>query len=156
MSSDALPVAPGDFARALESLPPETLHEKAAEIQNSIVHLKSSNDQMMPYADEGDQDCKEAMFENLVVIGRMNERVKLLREEIEKRGLRWADAEVEDAKLRAAAKTNGHVEGDGAGAEDRQEVREAARQQGGRLTDDELRRRLEAQMADDEEEGVHL
>ncbi|KAF2222877.1 hypothetical protein BDZ85DRAFT_180186, partial [Elsinoe ampelina] len=107
MSSDALPIDPAQFAHALESLPVETLHQKAAEILNSIGHLKSSNEQMMPFADEGDQDCKEAMFENLVVIGRMNERIKILREEVEKRGLRWMDAEVEERE----GKVNGHVEG---------------------------------------------
>ncbi|KAG8626192.1 hypothetical protein KVT40_006593 [Elsinoe batatas] len=147
MSSDALPIDPAQFAIALESLPVETLHQKAAEILNSIGHLKSSNEQMMPYADEGDQDCKEAMFENLVVIGRMNERIKILREEVEKRGLRWMDAEVEERE----GKVNGHVEGNG-------EAREV-RAPSGRLTDEELRRRMEERMAADEaeeEDGVHL
>ena len=143
MSSDALPIAPVAFARALESLPPETLHHKAAEIQNSINHLKHSNEQMLPFADEGDADCREAMFENLVVIGRMNERIKMLREEVEKRGLRWAEAEVEDARL------NGHVVEEG-------DAMVVVREGSGRLTDEELRRRLEEQMNGDEEEGVHL
>ncbi|KAF2152917.1 hypothetical protein K461DRAFT_267591 [Myriangium duriaei CBS 260.36] len=149
MSSDALPIDPTAFAQALESLPPETLHLKAAEIANSINHLKSSNEQMLPFADEGDQDCKDAMFENLVVIGRMNERIRMLREEVEKRGLRWADAEVEDSERRV----NGHVleEGDAV-------VGTGQRAQSGRLTDEELRRRLAEQMAQDgeDEEGVHL
>ncbi|KAF4549419.1 Hypothetical protein D9617_21g096400 [Elsinoe fawcettii] len=150
MSSDALPIEPLQFARALESLPIETLHQRAAEILNSIGHLKSSNEQMMPFADEGDQDCKEAMFENLVVIGRMNERIKILREEVEKRGLRWIDAEVEERE-----KVNGHAAEEGQ-REAQEEGHRAERGTSGRLTDDELRRRLEEQMAQDEEEGVHL
>ncbi|PNS19729.1 Retrograde regulation protein 2 [Sphaceloma murrayae] len=152
MSSDTAPIPPEEFARALESLPPETLHQRAAEIQNSINHLKYSNEQMMPFADEGDHDCREAMFENLVVIGRMNERIKMVREEVEKRGLRWADAEVEEAE---GEKVNGHIEGQEppvAGSQaPAQEVAPS-----GRLTDEQLRRRLEEQMAGDEEEGVHL
>ncbi|GAM87704.1 hypothetical protein ANO11243_057310 [Dothideomycetidae sp. 11243] len=147
-SSDALPIDPTAFARALESLPTETLHLKAAEIQNSIAHLKTSNAEMLPFADEGDADCREAMFENLVVIGRMNERIQILRDEVERRGLRWADAEVEDAER----KINGHVleEGD-------VQVVSRAEGQSGRLTDEELRRRLEEQLAgEEEEEGVHL
>ncbi|PSK37400.1 hypothetical protein B9Z65_2142 [Elsinoe australis] len=152
MSADTLPIEPADFARALEALPPETLHQRAAEIQNSIAHLKYSNEQMMPFADEGDDDCREAMFENLVVIGRMNERIRMLREEVEKRGLRWMDAEVEEAEER---KVNGHVEGSEEGA---QAVQREARAPSGRLGDEELRRRLEEQMGEDdgEEEGVHL
>src|ERR1700761_2458055 len=122
MSADAQPIDPARFALALEGLPLENLHAKAAELRNSIAHLKSSNEQMMPFADEGDDDCREAMFENLAVIGRMNERIALLRAEVEKRGMRWSEGEVEDAKM-----GNGE---NGAG-------REAA-QPSGRLTDDEL------------------
>ena len=148
MSADTNPIDPARFALALESLPLDSLHAKAAEIRNSIGHLKSSNEQMLPFADQGDQDCKEAMFENLTVIGRMNERIALLRAEVEKRGFRWSEGEVEDAE---AAKQNGVL----TGAEERA-VNGTNPAVNGRLTDEELRRRLEEQMADDEEEGVHL
>lgn len=102
---------------------------------------------MLPFADDGDQVCKEAMFENLAVIGRMNERIGLLRAEVEKRGFLWGD----DAEMVDGAKEDGLVNGD---AEMVNETRE--RQQSGRLTDEELRRRLEAQMGEDEDDGVHL
>ena len=55
MSAEALPIDPAAFAEALESLPVDTLHERAAEIRNSINHLKYSNEQMMPFADDGDE-----------------------------------------------------------------------------------------------------
>lgn len=158
MSHGALPIDARAFSQALESLPVDALHAKVAEIQNSISHLKTSNDQMMPFAEEGDQDCKDAMFENLVVIGRMNDRIQLLRDEVERRGLRWADAEVEDAENRkrlASDGTNGHMID--------AQYRTGSDQAGsGSLTDQELRARLTAQLDENgedgqgEEDGVHL
>lgn len=165
MTHEAQPIDRRAFAEALEALPLDALHSKAAELRNSIAHLKSSNEQMLPFADEGDQDCKDAMFENLVVIGRQNERIGLLRAEVEKRGMRWADAEVEDAEqnkdmeMRDAdgALVNGnvsHVEGASSPATTRQ-----AAAPSGRLTDEELRARMQERMMggdEDEEDGVHL
>ena len=58
MSHEALPLDAPAFARALEDLPVDALHSRAAEIQNSIAHLKSSNEQMVPFADEGDQGTR--------------------------------------------------------------------------------------------------
>jgi hypothetical protein len=154
MSSDAAPISPARFAQALESLPLDALHSKAAELSNSIAHLKSSNEQMLPFADEGDDVCREAMFENLTVIGRMNERISLLRAEVERRGMRWSEGEVEDQAMVDEGKM---VNGD-AGQSGANGATTGTRQQNGRLTDDELRRRLETQMAEDDgdEEGVHL
>ena len=147
MSSEAAPIDPARFALALETLPLDSLHAKAAELRNSITHLKSSNEQMLPFADEGDDDCREAMFENLAVIGRMNERISLLRAEVEKRGMRWSEGEVEDKEM-----LNGGLEGEAVVVANGVEPRQPS----GRLTDDELRRQLEAQMGEDEEDGVHL
>ena len=132
---------------------------------------------MAPFADEGDADCKEAMFENLGVITRMHERVELIKAEVEKRGMPWPSEERErgavdvrrlrefgmegengeqivvgraesDANLvNGTAAANGTAGGAESGAR---------AQQSGRLTDEELRRQLEAQMGMDDEEGVHL
>jgi len=55
MSHEALPIDIPAFARALEDLPVDALHTKAAELLNSIEHLKYSNHEMIPFADEGDQ-----------------------------------------------------------------------------------------------------
>jgi len=55
MSHEALPIDAAAFNQAIHDLPLDTLHSKAAELQNNISHLKYSNEQMMPFADEGDQ-----------------------------------------------------------------------------------------------------
>jgi hypothetical protein len=98
------------------------------------------------------QDCKDAMYENLVVISRMNERIELLRAEVEKRGMRWSEAEVENRQV-----SERMVNGDSAPITQAQ----SSQPQSGRLTDEQLRAQLEARLAQDtqddqEEEGLHL
>lgn len=55
MSHEALPIDRVRFAEALESLPLDALHAKVAELRNNMDHLRYSNEQMVPFADEGDQ-----------------------------------------------------------------------------------------------------
>lgn len=91
------------------------------------------------------------MYENLVVISRMNERIELLRAEVEKRGMRWSEGEVEDRQLNERT-----VNGDSVPATTSQ-----SQPQSGRLTDEQLRAHLEARLNQDtqddqEEEGLHL
>lgn len=91
------------------------------------------------------------MYENLVVISRMNERIELLRAEVEKRGMRWSEGEVEDRQV-----SERMVNGDSAPSTTSQ-----SQPQSGRLTDEQLRAQLEARLAQDtqddqEEEGLHL
>lgn len=147
MSSETInPISPSRFAEALESLPIDALHSKAAELTNSISHLKSSNDQMLPFAEEGDRDCREAMFENLAVINRMRERVDLIKKEVESRGMPWTaegeeygNVRAEETRVNGTGTTNGTM-------------------QSGTLGDDDLRRRIEDQVGQDNEteDGVHL
>ncbi|QIX01709.1 hypothetical protein AMS68_007226 [Peltaster fructicola] len=152
--ADAQPIDPARFAEALQDLPVDALYSKVSELANSIAHLHSSNQQMLPFAEEGDQDCKDAMFENLGVIGRMNQRIQLIKSEVQRRGLRWTEGELEDAaagKEPASDMVNGHgqlVNGNASNGT-------AAPTQSGSLTDAELLRRLQEQMAGDED-GVHL
>jgi hypothetical protein len=108
MSSDSRPIDPLRFAEALETLPLDALHAKAAELSNSISQLRSSNLQMSPFADEGDADCKEAMFENLGVITRMHNRVELIKAEVEKRGMPWPSEERERGVVDASLVNNSH------------------------------------------------
>ncbi|KAI4722459.1 hypothetical protein E4T48_01345 [Aureobasidium sp. EXF-10727] len=150
MSHEALPIDRARFAEALESLPLDALHSKVAELRNNMNHLRYSNEQMVPFADEGDQDCRDAMYENLVVISRMNERIELLRAEVEKRGMRWSEAEVEDRQV-SERMVNG----------DSTSTTQSSQTQSGRLTDEQLRAQLDARLAQDtqddqEEEGLHL
>lgn len=102
---------------------------------------------MKEFADQGDDVCKEAIAENDVVITRMEERVELCKVEVQSRGLLWTGhAEKEKANVNGHMDTNGDTSGGSAPTS-------AA---SGRLNDEELRRQLEAQMGDDDEDGVHL
>lgn len=135
------PITPALFAEAIKDLPLDTLYAKAAELHNSITHLLSSNIQMKPFADEGDETCKEAIVENDEVIKRFEERINLCKEEAERRGLGWSAHGSNSEKVEGV---NRHTETNG------------ERASSGRLTDEEFRRRMEAQMDGEEEEGVHL
>lgn len=159
--SDAQPIDPVRFAQALESLPVDALFSKAAELTNSIAHLHSSNQQMLPFAEEGDSDCREAMFENLSVIGRMNERIELIKIEVQSRGLRWYDEEVQDAQASrqveapdAVNMANGEEQLVNGHAQTVVTSNDQQALQSGSLSDAELQRRLQDIMPDDE--GVHL
>ncbi|KAL2158505.1 hypothetical protein VTH06DRAFT_4272 [Thermothelomyces fergusii] len=112
MSAESVPITPERFAAALKELPLVSLHLKVQELRNSIAHLDYSNEQLRPFA-EGrapaaasaasaagagpgtggvpDPDCADAIRENEVVIERMQERIRLVRAEVESRGLRWSE-----------------------------------------------------------------
>ncbi|KAI1776777.1 hypothetical protein F4818DRAFT_411810 [Hypoxylon cercidicola] len=102
MSSQS--INPARFAEALKDLPSESLALKVAELRNSIAHLDYSNAELKPYAEgqaptlgqqgglaQPDQDCVDAIAENEAVIGRMQERIELIRKEVEGRGLSWRE-----------------------------------------------------------------
>jgi len=177
MSTETRAISPSRFAEAIQDLPIENIYSKAHEIDNSISHLKRSNAQLQEYSDsmkndmnipeetrrDGDKDCLEAIRENMVVIDRQRDRVDLLRREVERRGGRWHGADT------GKEGTNGEV--DGGVAEDNLDGDETANAPraavtsngvnsrtgvGGRLSDEELRRQLEARMMEDNDEGMHL
>src|SRR5205814_2113918 len=98
MSSMTTPITPQRFAAALTDLPLSSLYLKAAELRNSIAHLDYSNEQLRPFADGSepslggtpDPECADAIRENEAVIARMEERIRLVRREVEEvRGLPW-------------------------------------------------------------------
>lgn len=103
MSADTTPISPTRFAAAIKELSLPTLHLKVLEIRNSILHLQYSNAQLRPYAEGAattldaadaaagrpDPDCVEAIRENEAVIARMEERVDIIRAEVEERGHSW-------------------------------------------------------------------
>ncbi|EGZ76036.1 hypothetical protein NEUTE2DRAFT_118791 [Neurospora tetrasperma FGSC 2509] len=120
-SNESLPITPQAFAAALEDLPVSALHLKVLEIYNSIAHLKYSNEQLRPFAEgieaplgsstggesaqnQPDPDCVEAIRENEQVIVRMEERVQLIKNEVERRGLSWTEFERKDEVEAAAAR----------------------------------------------------
>jgi len=116
MSADTLPITPARFAEALKDLPVSSLHLKVLELRNNIAHLDYSNEQLRPFAEgravalssstsqdttpQPDPDCIEAIRENEEVIARIQERIRLVRAEVESRGLSWTEfqskEEVED------------------------------------------------------------
>ena len=157
MSSDATPITPERFAKAIKELPLANLHFKAAEIRNSIAHLVSSNQQLQLFTDKGDTACIDAIQENLVVIQRMEDRILLLKGEVEGRGFKWGE---EGARLETI-ESNEHAS--------IEEVRVASpathpgpstRPSSRRLGDEELARRLREQMGEadgnEAQDGVHL
>ncbi|KAI1752474.1 hypothetical protein F4782DRAFT_117345 [Xylaria castorea] len=107
MSSETQPISPTRFAEALKDLPASSLALKVLELRNSIAHLDYSNAELKPFAEgttstldhhgnpseagQPDQDCKDAIAENEAVIARMQERIELIRAEIEGRGLSWRE-----------------------------------------------------------------
>lgn len=148
MSSTSTPIPLHRFAEAIRDLPLSNLHLKASEIHNSIVHLESSNQQLKPSADDGDHVCFDAIKENLEVIGRMRERISLLKKEVERRGFLWGEEE-----NGTIPRVNGHMK-DEVQEDSGEEVvntHREIRQHGGSLSDEELAMRLQERI---DEEGV--
>lgn len=117
----------------------------------------SSNQQLQSFADEGDPDCAAAIQENRSVVQRMEERISLLKGEVEGRGFKWVDNET---KLESAG-LNGHTAIEEVmGASRITNSGPDIRPSGGQLGDEELARRLREQMEEDDDDkaqaGVHL
>jgi hypothetical protein len=153
MSNEVTPISPARFAAALKDLPLSTLHLKAAEIRNSIAHLDYSNEQLKPFADgtdpsahgRPDQDCIDAIKENEIVIARMQERIALLKAEVEGRGSSWQEFlspdELRELQQVDQPLVNGTEEEEDTGIE-RQELSEVWRDgtfQTGRIVNGEIR-----------------
>ena len=157
MSSSATPIPPQRFAEAIKELPLSNLHLKATEIRNSIAHLMSSNQQLQSFADEGDPDCAAAIQENRSVVQRMEERISLLKGEVEGRGFKWVDDETKPG----SEGLNGYTAIEEVmGASRITNSGPDTRPSGGRLGDEELTRRLREQMEEEDDDeaqyGVHL
>ena len=157
MSSGATPITPERFAKAIKELPLANLHFKAAEIRNSIAHLMSSNEQLQPFVDGGDPECNDAIQENLVVLQRMEERILLLKGEVEGRGFKWG----EEGSSLENVESNGHASIEEVRmASQASHRRLSTRLSGGRLGDEELARRVREQMDEvdnnETQKGMHL
>ena len=156
MSSTSAPISLHRFAEAITDLPFSNLHFKAAEIRNAIAHLESSNQELQVFADEGDQDCADAVRENREVVRRMEERVLLLKREVEKRGYIWGEDEGKEANSDGDTEMSDVERQTLGGAE---ENRQGAHPSVGRLGDEELSRRLREPMQErgqEDDDGVHL
>jgi hypothetical protein len=200
MSSEATPISPTRFASALQDLSIASLHLKVLELRNSIAHLDYSNEQLRPFAEgkepvlttardvaesdgrelsrtaEPDQDCIDAIRENEAVIARMEERISLVKSEVESRGISWREfrslEEVEAEAAQARDRANGTSAHEDVGSNAQREAQPnrqehqawrdgtfqtgtisgntilngQPRPSGGSLTDEELRTRMEEQL----------
>ncbi|KAJ5827710.1 hypothetical protein N7447_004473 [Penicillium robsamsonii] len=134
MSTESLPITPGAFAEAIKELPLAVLYSKVSELTNSIAHLHRSNAELRAFLAESndpEEDKKELegyVAENEGVAVSMNERISLLKTEVENRGQPWIELdELKIDKGRDASTdvpvTNGNATetetgaGAGAGAE---------------------------------------
>ncbi|KAI1460505.1 hypothetical protein F4805DRAFT_395125 [Annulohypoxylon moriforme] len=198
MSSETQPIDPARFTEALKDLSAESLALKVLELRNAIAHLDYSNAELKPYAEgtaptldqpqgqpaQPDQDCIDAIAENVAVIARMQDRIERIRVEVETRGLSWrefqgkADEEEEtaapattadggDAGPSAGANLTNGVNGHGTDGDTQHPAwRDGTFQTGtvSQLSDEqrELLRRLESRIPpvdgdeDDPEGGMHL
>ncbi|KAL7628343.1 hypothetical protein AAE478_002545 [Parahypoxylon ruwenzoriense] len=133
MSSESQPISPARFAEALKDLPASNLALKVLELRNSIAHLDYSNAELKPYAEgraptldqqgavgEADQDCIDAIAENEAVIARMQERIELIKTEVEGRGLNWREfqgkADDEEGETTTATTTTSDAAANGSSA----------------------------------------
>ncbi|KAJ5740893.1 hypothetical protein N7493_000765 [Penicillium malachiteum] len=122
MAIEPLSISPTAFAEAITELPLSALYNKVFELRNSIAHLHRSNSELRLFvleSTDSEQDKKELedyITENEGVIVSMNERVALLRIEVERRGQEWIEEKVKvDADADGESGTgNGHenVNGD--------------------------------------------
>lgn len=102
MSTEALPITPGAFAEAIKELPLAVLYSKVSELTNSIAHLHRSNAELRAYlaetndSEEDKKEIEQYVTENEDVAVSMNERIALLKTEVENRGQPWI--ELEDLK----------------------------------------------------------
>jgi len=165
----ATPITNARFAAALTDLSIASLHAKAAELRNSLYHLRHSNAQLQPFADSGDRDCKEAIAENEAVMVRFRERVDMLKVEVVMvRRMPWVEWDEENehdsngkGQINGAhggsngTVLNGSTTHEETSSQNTQDGR--AQQTSGSLSDEELRRRLAQQMDEPEDDaGLQL
>ncbi|KAF8454232.1 hypothetical protein BGX38DRAFT_352682 [Terfezia claveryi] len=88
MSATSLPITPEAFLAALENLSISQLRLESHRLLNSIYHLRRSNITLLSDDFASDPDCQDAVRENEEVIRRQEERVAMIRSEVERRGFR--------------------------------------------------------------------
>ncbi|KAJ5761926.1 uncharacterized protein N7511_005308 [Penicillium nucicola] len=119
MSTESLPITPGAFTEAVKELPLAVLYAKVSELTNSITHLHRSNAELRAFllescdSEEDKKELETYVKENENVAVSMNERISLLKTEVENRGQPWI--ELDQLKTDPTAPvTNGNGSGDGA------------------------------------------
>ncbi|KAK9474465.1 uncharacterized protein V1510DRAFT_401547 [Dipodascopsis tothii] len=72
------------FAEAIRDLPTDTLYAEEDRLENSIRHLRRSNDEMAAFADD-DAELAAAIDENTAVIADQGARIDALHAELRRR-----------------------------------------------------------------------
>ncbi|KAL5043691.1 hypothetical protein BDW71DRAFT_187597 [Aspergillus fruticulosus] len=97
MSAETLPITPVAFAEAIKELTLPVLYAKVAELQNSIAHLRRSNQELRLFilgsceSEADKQELEGYIAENDEVEKSMIERIQLCKVEVEARGQTWIE-----------------------------------------------------------------
>ena len=164
MSSTATPITPARFAEAISNLPLSSLFAKAAEIRNSTAYLRRSNEELVIEANTGDEAFVDALAENIAVISRMQERLELLKTEIERRGYILDNGKVDGSNNNPVASENGTAHAAGDKINGLTDIKNDTRAFGlggkisvrGTVTNEELERLVAERLSGNVDVGVHL
>lgn len=95
--STSIPITASIFADAIKELPLSAVYAKVSELRNSISHLRRSNNELRSFIAEScetEDDKRELegyVSENEGVVASMEERIVLLKTEVENRGQLWIE-----------------------------------------------------------------
>ncbi|KAF8420833.1 hypothetical protein EV426DRAFT_719117 [Tirmania nivea] len=112
MNASTLPITPESFLAAIENLSVPQLHLESHRLLNSIYHLRRSNITLLSDDFSDDPECQAAVRENEEVIRRQEERIAIIRSEVERRGFRMEHGGPGGGGAVGRA-TNGVVNGNG-------------------------------------------
>lgn len=104
------------FAEAIRDLPLPNLYAKVSEIQNSVAHLHRSNDEMKSFiaesceTEEDRRELESYITENERLFITMTERIKMLKDEVERRGQRWVELSNGTSANNTGARTDERTE----------------------------------------------
>ncbi|KAF7720078.1 Uncharacterized protein PECH_008048 [Penicillium ucsense] len=95
MSASDRPISPTIFAEAIKELPLESLHAEAVKLTNDIAKLLESNAALEAEkaveTEDGIKFLDDVIVENEGVVKWKEERIELLKREVEDRGQTWID-----------------------------------------------------------------
>lgn len=102
MSVQTQAINPENFAEAIADLPLSAVYSKVSELRNSITHLHRSNEELRLFlaeskdSEEEKKELEGYVLENEGVVTSMNERISLLKVEVERRGQTWIEEKGEE------------------------------------------------------------
>ncbi|KAJ5226750.1 uncharacterized protein N7469_006756 [Penicillium citrinum] len=115
MAAQVFTINPEAFVEALKELPLSSVYAKVSELRNSIAHLHRSNAEMRAFMESSETEEEKREMEGYIrenegVFKSMEERLGMLRNEVERRGQRWIEEseDGDDAKVQG-----GRENGDG-------------------------------------------